>query len=515
MITGKQLIGFQDSFSSDETFCAVNPTTGDNLDPVFHEGTADDVDAALDLAADAAEEMRGHSGEKLGALCDAIAAKLEAHKNVLLERCGLECGYPDARLQGEFGRTVNQMRLFGSIAREGAWLNAVVDHAEPERAPIPKPDVRSMMLPLGPVAVFGASNFPLALSCAGGDTASALAAGCPVVIKGHPSHPGTCEIAGRAIIEAVKECGFPEGTFSLIHGTTNDLGAALVKHPLTTAVGFTGSLRGGRALFDIAADREKPIPVYAEMGSFNPQYVLPDKLKSDPEGFAEALFGSVTLGNGQFCTNPGLVFVPEGDGLPEFVAKYEDLVASSEPAPMLNGGIQAAFVQGLENLEGAGVSVTRGKEGDSGFKTGPALAQLSLADFENNRATVEEEVFGPSTIVVTCPSADEYKRIAKDFPGQLATSIHGTDDDLNQCRDLVETATHYAGRVCINGFPTGIEICHAMHHGGPYPPPPKATSPPLASPRSHAGVGRYRFKTVPITCSRMRSRKRTHSASHD
>jgi len=469
MLTGQQLIGNSESADSSETFHAINPANSETLTTAYHEGTEAEVDRALTLAEKAANEMRGYSAEKLARLCEKIAERLEANKEALLECCGAETGYPDPRLNGEFGRTVGQMRQFAAIAREGRWLDARIDHAEPDRAPLPKPDVRCAKVPIGPVVVFGASNFPLALSCAGGDTASALAAGCPVVVKGHPSHPGTCEIAARAVLEAVKECEFPEGTFSLIQGTTNEIGGAMVKHPATKAVGFTGSLRGGRALFDLAAARPNPIPVYAEMGSFNPQYIMPEKLAADPVAFAEALFGSVTLGNGQFCTNPGLVFVPEGADADAFLAKYRELVEAAEPAPLLNKGIQSGYAKGLENLEAHGIEVLRGKASAEGCKTAPALAVMTLTDFEKYRETVEEEIFGPSTVVITCPSCDVYAPIARDFPGQLASSVHAVGDDLDECQGLVDALSTYAGRICFNGFPTGIEICHAMHHGGIYP----------------------------------------------
>jgi alpha-ketoglutaric semialdehyde dehydrogenase len=468
ILTGKQLIGNSESVISEETFNAVNPVTAEVLEPPFVEGRLREVHSAMALARTAADEMRHYSAEKLAGLCDKIAERLEANKDALLDRCRLECGYPDGRLNGEFGRTVGQLRQFATIAREGRWLDARIDHANPDRVPAPKPDVRAMMIPLGPVAVFGASNFPLALSCAGGDTASALAAGCPVVVKGHPSHPGTCEIAARAILEAVKECGFPEGTFSLIQGTTHEIGGALVEHPDTAAVGFTGSLRAGQALFDIGAARPNPIPVYAEMGSINPQFIYPGKL-SNPAAFAEALFGSVTLGNGQFCTNPGIVFVPEGADTDAFLGKYRELVAAADPAPMLNKGILNSFSDGLDNLESFNIDVVRGKECEVGFKTSPALATLTLAQFEENRLVIEEEIFGPSTVVVVCPSIDNYAAIARNFSGQLATSIHGSDEDLAKAQGLVDVLTLYAGRICVNGFPTGIEICHAMHHGGPFP----------------------------------------------
>ncbi|MDG2123962.1 MAG: aldehyde dehydrogenase (NADP(+)) [Verrucomicrobiales bacterium] len=471
VMTGKQLIGFGESGEGEESIRAVNPATGEVLEPGFCEAVEGEIDRAMGLAAEAAVEMRRFSGEKLAGLCEAIAEELEAAKGQLLERCGVETGYPEARLNGEFGRTVGQMRQFAAVAREGRWLHAVIDHGDPSRQPLPKPDVRRMMVALGPVVVFGASNFPLALSAAGGDTASALAAGCPVVVKGHPSHPGTCEIAARAIVAAVKRCGFPEGTFSMVQGASNRVGGLLVKHEETAAVGFTGSLKGGRALFDLAADRPVPIPVYAEMGSINPQFVMPGVLDSDPEGFAEALFGSVTLGNGQFCTNPGIVFVVKGaEGTDTFLRKYKELVAESEAAAVLNQGIADGYENGVVALESIeGIEVSRGRGGDRGIRVGAVVAVSDLSVFVENRDRLEEEVFGPSTVIVQCRGLSDFGSVAESFPGQLASSVHGTESDLSGCGVLIEDLSRSAGRIIVNGFPTGIEICEGMHHGGRYP----------------------------------------------
>jgi NADP-dependent aldehyde dehydrogenase len=295
-------------------------------------------------------------------------------------------------------------------------------------------------------------------------------AGCPVVVKGHPSHPGTCELAARVIREAVQTGGFPEGTFSLLQGAGNEVGAALVAHPATAAVGFTGSLRGGRALFNQAAARATPVPFYAEMGSVNPQYVLPGLLEDDPAGFADSLFASVTLGNGQFCTNPGLVFVPEGKGSVAFLARLRERAAASPAEPMLNAGIRGAYAEGVAALASLGdVQLTGGDCPGPGFRCRAAVAELSLNDFERHRDRLEEEVFGPVTVVVRCPDTASYTAVASGFPGQLATSIHGNASDLEAASALVDALTRFAGRLVINGFPTGIEICQAMHHGGPYP----------------------------------------------
>ena len=292
--------------SNGEGFRAINPVTGEALEPEYFDARLRDIDAALAQAAVVAPQLSRYPGAKIQDLLDAIAVALESQREEVIARCRLETGYPLERVAGEFKRMVDGMRLFGEVAECGDWLNVRIDHAQPEREPMPKPDLRCMQVPVGPVVVFGASNFPLALSVAGSDVASALAAGCPVVVKGHPSHPGTSELLAKGILEGVGAAGFPPGTFAMVQGASNIIGQALVEHPKVAAVAFTGSLKGGRAIFDLAAKREVPVPVYAEMGSVNPQFVLPDLLEKDPGGFAKQLFAAATLGNGQFCTNPGL-----------------------------------------------------------------------------------------------------------------------------------------------------------------------------------------------------------------
>ena len=325
-MNGNQLIGNKESAEGSSTFNAINPVSGETLAPAFHEATQDEINSALALAKSASDFLRNSTGSDRKRLLDAIADEMEADADLIKNRVGEETGYPQPRLDGEFGRTVMQLRVFGKVAEEGDWVGARIDTAIPDREPLPKPDLRRMLVPVGPVVIFGASNFPLAISVAGGDPASALAAGCPIVTKGHPSHPGSSELVARAVLRGVEKAGFPEGTFSMLQGATNETGTALVEHPDTCAVAFTGSLRGGRALFDIASSRPNPIPVYAEMGSVNPQFVFPGKLGSDPAQFAESLFGSVTMGNGQFCTCPSMVFIPEGDDLSKMSERYLELV---------------------------------------------------------------------------------------------------------------------------------------------------------------------------------------------
>jgi NADP-dependent aldehyde dehydrogenase len=360
--------------------------------------------------------------------------------------------------------------MFGNLVREGSWVDARIDRAMPERTPLPRPDIRRMLMPIGPVAVFGASNFPLAFSVAGGDTASALAAGCPVVVKAHPAHPATSEYAARAVVAAVTAAGMPPGVFSLLHSTRHDIARALVQHPLTKAVGFTGSLKAGRALFDAAAARPDPIPVYAEMGSVNPVFLLPGALAARAEAIADGLTSSVTLGVGQFCTSPGLVFVSGDAGFDRFARRMVDLMRDVPPGTMLSPGIFAAYEAGVDRLSAlAGTYTVR----SSAVCTSPSQARASLfqttADIFLQHPELGEEVFGPSTVVVRCGTPAEMEAVARRLDGQLTATLHGTPADFAEHASLVSILAEKAGRLICNGFPTGVEVCASMHHGGPYP----------------------------------------------
>ena len=488
-MNGNQLIGNSESAEGDSTFNAINPGTGDTLEPAFHEATQGEIDKALELAKGAAPFLRNASGSDRKRLLDAIAEEMEADAEAIKDRVGAETGYPQPRLDGEFGRTVMQLRVFGKVAEEGDWVGPRIDTAIPDREPLPKPDLRRMLVPVGPVVIFGASNFPLAISVAGGDPASALAAGCPIVTKGHPSHPGSSELVARAMLRGVEKAGFPEGTFSMLQGATNETGKALVEHPDTSAVAFTGSLRGGRALFDIAAARPNPIPVYAEMGSVNPQFVFPEKLNSDPAQFAESLFGSVTMGNGQFCTCPSLVFVPEGEGLQKMTDRYLELVGESSGAALLNPGIASAFSEGIDQWRGIdGVEVLgEGTLEGTAVGAGPVIAKVALEDFTKDPEPFMDEVFGPSTMFVVCPDAEDFVGACSAFDGQLGSSVHCNDDELISSKDLIGQISEFAGRVCVNSFPTGIEVCDSVHHGGPYP----ATTDAQHTSIGTAGISRW------------------------
>lgn len=451
------------------SFQTKNPVTGEVLPGSFEKASAEEVARACERCAEAAVVLRRKSGEEIAVLLETIGASLADAKDAIQKRVQEETGYPDPRVQGEFGRMVGGFTVFAQVARDASWVEATIDHAEPDRAPLPKPDLRKMLIPIGPVGIFGASNFPLALSAGGSDVTSALAAGCPVVVKGHSSHAGTCELIGKAIQEGVAKAGFPEGTYQMVLGDGREVGEAIVKHPDIAAVGFTGSLRGGRALFDLASQRENPIPLYAEMGSVNPQFVLPELAETNGEGFAEGYFGSITLGNGQFCTCPGMLFLPPGSET--LLEKLASLVADSTGQPLLNEGICAAFDSGmsrLESLEGVDVLAKGTLEG--AVVGAPAMVvKVSYEDYVAQKEVLSEEVFGPSAVVVVCDDVAQFAEAARGFEGQLGASLHGTDAELAGAQDLLHELERFTGRVVVNAFPTGLEVCHSLVHGGPYP----------------------------------------------
>jgi NADP-dependent aldehyde dehydrogenase len=469
-LNGRSLLGFGEGVATSENFYAVNPATGDRLDPPFSSATAVDVESAARLASEAFATYARTSGRDRAAFLRRIATNVEAIAGDLVERAHLETALPKPRLQGETARTCGQMRLFASVAEEGSWVGARIDRAEPDRKPLPKPDIRSLLRPLGPVAVFGASNFPLAFSVAGGDTASALAAGNPVIVKAHPAHPGTSELAGQAIRSAVKECGLPEGVFSLLFDSGVNMGIVLVTHSLVKAVGFTGSRMAGRALMDLAAGRAEPIPFLAEMSSTNPVFVLPDRLREQGETIATGLHASFTLGAGQFCTKPGMVFLPQEANARDFVHKLRDLVKSPAEFTLLTSGIRSSYRSAVaarkDNAKVHSVQPTTGESSET--SVGAVLFETDAASFFCD-ASLGHEVFGPSTLLVQHCRRDELLEIARNLEGHLTATIHATDRDLRDYADLIEILTAKVGRVILNGFPTGVEVTHAMVHGGPYP----------------------------------------------
>ena len=467
---GLSIIAGQSGQPGGQSFRATNPADGSALEPAYASATLEELDHAVNAAVDAAPFLARSSGHDRAALLRRIADGIDAAADSLIERANLETALPaKPRLAGEVARTSGQLRLFATLLEEGSWVDARVDTADPGRTP-PKPDLRSMLRPLGPVAVFGASNFPLAFSVAGGDTASALAAGNPVVVKAHPAHPATSELVGHIVTEAVRAANFPAGTFSLLFDSGTDLGSALVQHPGIRAVGFTGSFRGGRALMDLAGRRDVPIPVYAEMGSTNPVFILPGALEARGPALAEGLHSSYTLGGGQFCTKPGLVFVPDAGASTEnaqaFAPKLRALAQTSPSFSLLTSGIAAQYIR--QATEREHLNPTRGSSSASGHAVQSALYEVTAQQFAADRS-LHEELFGPSTLVVHSSSTSDLLEAARKLEGHLTATILGTEEDLLAHRELLDILETRVGRVIFNGFPTGVEVAHSMVHGGPYP----------------------------------------------
>lgn len=469
-LEGLSIVGRNRVNRAGKSVPAINPATGSELPTSFHWATTEDVSRAAELGDKAFAEYRRWPAARRAKLLRLLADLIEKNAAELVERANFETALPAPRLQGEIARTCGQLRLFASLIEEGWWLDARIDHANPERKPLPKPDVRSMLQPLGPVAVFSSSNFPFAFSVAGGDTASALASGCPVIVKPHQGHLGTSEAVGVLVQQAARESDAPEGLFSLLFGPGRDVGMALVKHPLIKAVGFTGSRAGGRALMDAAAARPEPIPVYAEMGSINPVFILPGAMKQNAEALATGLHGSVTLGVGQFCTNPGLVFIEPETATQTFLQKLGSLMTATPAGTMLTPSICSEYHSGIERFsKTAGVRLLTPT--DASKRNGDARATLFATAAETFLKNHElmDEVFGPSTLVVHCGSKSQMLAAAQKLEGQLTATIHGTPDDFAANADLLAILETKVGRLVCNGYPTGVEVCHAMNHGGPYP----------------------------------------------
>ncbi|WP_176081162.1 aldehyde dehydrogenase (NADP(+)) [Paraburkholderia tropica] len=468
-ITGAMLIGVQSVRGQAGEMRAFAPALGQDIEPAFGLGNKADVARACELAALAFDAFRAAPHETRAKLLEAIAERILAIGDELIERAHLESALPKARLEGERGRTVGQLRLFASLVRDGRWCGAVLDSALPERKPLPRSDLRAQRIGLGPVAVFGASNFPLAFSVAGGDTASALAAGCPVVVKAHLAHPGTSELVGRAIQQAVADVGLPEGVFSLIFGGGNETGEALVAHPAIKAVGFTGSRRGGLALVQIAAQRAEPIPVYAEMSSINPMLVLPAALAARGEALAQGFVDSLTMGVGQFCTNPGLVLAIDSPELDRFVTAASAALTHKPAQTMLTAGIASAYDEAVAQRKTQGVEqLAEGTASDAQCAALPLLFKASAEQFLAQHA-LSDEIFGPTSIVVACRDEAELLRVTEHLEGQLTATLQIDRDDYAMAARLLPVLERKAGRILANGFPTGVEVSYAMVHGGPFP----------------------------------------------
>ncbi|MBO9154695.1 aldehyde dehydrogenase (NADP(+)) [Chitinophaga sp. GCM10012297] len=472
---GSQLIGYSSSAEGKQTFQAFNPLTQEWLPQSFREATIEEIDRAVTLAAAAFSIYKKAAAAQRAAFLHAIADEIIAAGDGLINTASAESGLPIARLQGERDRTTGQLRLFAELITEGSWVNARIDNGPP--------DVRQLQLPLGVIGVFGASNFPLAFSVAGGDTAAALAAGCPVVCKAHPAHPHTSHIVAGAIRAAAEKTGMPDGVFSLLHGATIATGQQLAVHPLLSAIAFTGSFRGGKALYDTATRRPSPIPVFAEMGSVNPVFFLPGILKEKGETLAGQFLQSLTMGTGQFCTNPGLFVTQAGSDV--FLETLQKNIVSLPAGCMLTQGILEAYNKGLAQLQQAGARVL-GKAQAHSQQAAPALLQVNVQQALADPALCNE-VFGPSSMHIRAESTEELYRLAAALEGQLTATIHGTEEDLRQHAELVDILREKAGRIVINGFPTGVAVNHAMVHGGPWP----ATTPAAGTSVGTAAI--YRF----------------------
>ena len=468
-ITGELFVGGT-RIARPETFHAANPATGEHLQPPFSAASPEDIEKTCQLAWEAFHVYRELDTEQRARFLETAADQIMALGDELLERAHAESGLPIARLTGERARTCNQLKLFADEVRKGGWMGLRIDPALPDRKPLPRSDLRLRKIPLGPVVVFGASNFPLAFSVAGGDTAAALAAGCPVIVKGHSAHPGTSELVASAMTAAVKACNLPAGVFSLLNGNSRSLGQSLVADPRVRAVGFTGSRAGGLALMKIASERPEPIPVYAEMSSINPVIVLPDALAAKAEALGKDFVGSLTMGAGQFCTNPGLVLALDSPALKRFIDAAGAALQQVAPAVMLTAGIHDAYLKGVDKLASHAkvTSIARGTDTPGTNCGRGALFSIAAEDLLTHKE-IADEVFGASSVVVRCTDEAQLQRVLEHLEGQLTATLHLTEKDSALAARLIPTLERKAGRLLVNGWPTGVEVSHAMVHGGPYP----------------------------------------------
>ena len=453
-----------------EPFAAADPVTGKDLPPAYHEASPAQIDRAAAAAQAAALPLSATEPRERIALLRAIADGITALGDELVQRVTAETALPAPRVLAERARTVNQLQQFAALLEDGSWVDARIDHADPKRQPQPKPDLRSMLVALGPVAVFSVSNFPLAYSVAGGDTASALAAGCPVVVKGHPAHPGTSELVGAVVAAAVKSVGLPAGTFSLLHGRLPATGGRLVSHPAIAAVGFTGSLQGGRALFDLCAARPQPIPVFAEMGSMNPVFVLPRALAARGAQIAEQLAASATLASGQFCTSPGMVLWVAGEGAELFASRLRERLGACPAGPTVHGTIRAGYEKALAEVQKLPVTLVARAAAASPAATAVAATLWSAsADAVVQHERLRTEIYGPAVLAVPCAASRDLLAVARSLHGHLTATVHGDGDDFARHAELLAVLRSKVGRLIANGVPTGVEVCPSMVHGGPYP----------------------------------------------
>lgn len=469
-LTGKMLIGCQAIAGKRAPIQATNPATGQILEPVWAGGSVEQVEQACALAWGAFDAYRETSLEVRALFLENIATQIEALGDVLIARACAETGLPLARITGERSRTCVQLRSFAAVVRAGEWLDVRIDPALTQRQPLPRADLRQRQIALGPVAIFGASNFPLAFSVAGGDTASALAAGCPVVVKAHSAHPGTSELVGQAVARAVEQAGLPQGVFSLLFGAGREIGTTLVSDSRVKAVAFTGSRSGGAALCNAVNARPEPIPVYAEMSSINPVLLLPAALKNRCEALAQGFVASLSMGAGQFCTNPGLVIAQQGADLDRFISAASAHVRECAAQTMLTPGIFQAYASGIADLESNArtTDAASGVPGDGPNRCQARLFVTTATDFLADQA-LQTEVFGATSLVVQCASDEEIRQVTEHLEGQLTATLHLDDPDIPAARALLPILERKAGRLLVNGWPTGVEVCQAMVHGGPFP----------------------------------------------
>ena len=470
MITGKNYIGNSLIANGNKTYKTFNPQLNIENQNTFIEATSAEIEMACGLAEKAFHKYKTFSGKDKASFLNAIADEILALDDELIQTYCSETGLPEGRAKGERGRTVGQLRSFAKLLEEGSWLEATIDTAQPDREPMPKSDIRKLMVPLGPVVVFGASNFPLAYSTAGGDTAAALASGCPVIVKSHPMHAGTGELIASAIVKAAEKTGMPNGVFSNINSSGIEVGTQLVKHAEVKAVGFTGSIKGGRALYDLAAQRDEPIPVFAEMGSINPVVILPEAIKNRGEALAKTYAGSITLGTGQFCTNPGLILGIENESLTQFINQLSTDIVSIEPSCMLHPNIVGAYetnkAKALAQPE-LTVSADYNSEVKANFARQAVITVKGSTFIEN--PTLHHEVFGPFSIVVQCKNANQLEHILSNLEGQLTGTVIADNDEASNYEEVISALQNRVGRIIYNGVPTGVEVCPSMVHGGPYP----------------------------------------------
>lgn len=468
MIT-QNIVGFTLSAKSNKSIFAFDPTQKKQLSESFSVATADEVDMALQKATSAWRIMRHQDPDHRAIFLEAIADGIENLDEILVNRIMLETAYNQARVLTERRRTVNQLRMFANYIRSTSWLDIVIERAIPGRMPAPKPDLRKINFPIGPVVVFAASNFPLAYSTMGGDAVSALAAGCPVILKAHESHLGTNALVAEVVMTAAMDTGMPDGIFSSLNGDGFETGKHLVIHPLTAAVGFTGSLKGGRALFDLGSQREKPIPVFAEMGSVNPVFLLPEKVTEDIERLSQKLVDSITLTVGQFCTNPGIIVALKNTGTDELIEQMADKLSYIPAATMLNENIAGNFHKGVATVSIENeLTIISKQDVINNMQASPVLAKVD-ANFFLQRPVLHQEVFGPFSLIVLCNDFSQMLEVASSLEGQLTSTIHSGSNESADATKLMNVLIEKAGRIIFNGVPTGVEVCEAMTHGGPYP----------------------------------------------